>query len=149
MNRRGEAWVVGQFLIGAAIAVAPASWPLLNAPWLRALGIVLALLGLFFGALASWQLGRNLTPFPKPKADGHLVHHGLYQFVRHPIYFSVLLLAFGWAFWRLSGWGLLLALFLFVFFDAKARREEAWLRTQYPDYARYQQRVKKLLPWIY
>jgi protein-S-isoprenylcysteine O-methyltransferase Ste14 len=41
------------------------------------------------------------------------------------------------------------ALALGPLLDAKARREERWLRRQFPDYARYEQRVRRYMPWIY
>jgi protein-S-isoprenylcysteine O-methyltransferase Ste14 len=41
-----------------------------------------------------------------------------------------------------------LALALLIFFDLKARREESWLEQPYPEYASYQKRVKKLVPWL-
>jgi len=41
------------------------------------------------------------------------------------------------------------AIALFVFFDAKARKEEVWLTERFPDYANYRISVKKLIPWIY
>jgi protein-S-isoprenylcysteine O-methyltransferase Ste14 len=33
------------------------------------------------------------------------------------------------------------------FFHAKARREEHWLRWQFPEYADYEQRVRRFIPW--
>ncbi len=33
--------------------------------------------------------------------------------------------------------------------DARAQREERWLRQQFPEYAAYQQRVRRFIPWIY
>jgi hypothetical protein len=36
-----------------------------------------------------------------------------------------------------------------VFFDAKARHEERWLRQQFPAYAGYERRVRRFIPWIY
>ena len=149
MNKRGELWVIGQFVIGALIVVAPPSAPLKGLGWLRLAGGGLFLLGGVVLLLAAGALGRNLTPFPKPRPGGQLVEHGLYAHVRHPIYFGVLLLAFGWALLRQSGWGTLLSGALLLFLDVKARREEAWLREQYEGYAAYQRRVKKLIPWLY
>jgi protein-S-isoprenylcysteine O-methyltransferase Ste14 len=69
--------------------------------------------------------------------------------VRHPIYFAVLLGCLGLALASQSPLRLLLTLALLVFFDRKARREEIWLQEQYPEYASYKIRVKKLIPWIY
>ena len=45
--------------------------------------------------------------------------------------------------------GVILAVVLFIFFDRKSRREEAWLMEAYPGYADYRGRVKKLIPGIY
>jgi protein-S-isoprenylcysteine O-methyltransferase Ste14 len=36
-----------------------------------------------------------------------------------------------------------------VFFDLKSRREEIWLAEQFPDYAAYKARTRRLLPWLY
>jgi protein-S-isoprenylcysteine O-methyltransferase Ste14 len=33
--------------------------------------------------------------------------------------------------------------------DAKARREELWLRARYPAYDEYARRVKRLIPYVY
>jgi protein-S-isoprenylcysteine O-methyltransferase Ste14 len=38
---------------------------------------------------------------------------------------------------------------LFVFFDAKSRKEEVWLTEKFADYANYSNSVKKLIPLIY
>ena len=68
---------------------------------------------------------------------------------RIKFYSCIILGAFGLGFLR-GGWlGLLYALILFFFFDIKSRREEAWLRARYADYADYQQRVHKLIPFVY
>ena len=49
-----------------------------------------------------------------------------------------------------QGWLTLFeALALAVFFDIKSRREEVWLAEHFPDYADYQRRVRKLIPFIY
>jgi protein-S-isoprenylcysteine O-methyltransferase Ste14 len=109
---------------------------------LLALGAVLILAG----ALA---LGRNLTPYPKPSKRGCLVSHGIFSLIRHPIYTGVMLLSFGWAQVWQSWPAILIALCMIPFFNAKARREEHWLRQQFPQYADYEQRVKRFIPWIY
>jgi protein-S-isoprenylcysteine O-methyltransferase Ste14 len=55
----------------------------------------------------------------------------------------------GWALvWR-SWPALLAALALAPFFDGKARREERWLRQQFPEYVGYENRVRRFVPWIY
>lgn len=147
MGKRGEGWVILQFILMGAILVAPSS-PQIGRV-IRNLGLLLMMIGCNMLGLSTLKLGRNLTPFPKPLDDGQLVRTGLYEMVRHPIYFSVIVACLGWAIWRGSFIGIGLSLLLFFFFDAKTRAEERWLVQQYPDYAAYQQEVKRLIPWLY
>lgn len=150
MGKRGESWVLVQAVILLAIIFAPATplqWPLHAvfrfAGWA---GIALGTLTL---AWSAWNLGRSLTPFPRPVPDGQLVMSGAYRFVRHPIYFGVLVAALGLALVTANPYRLALTALLFVFFDRKAKREEQWLLEKYPDYDAYRARVRKLIPWVY
>ena len=95
------------------------------------------------------RLGRGLTPLPYPKDGAQLIQTGPFAVVRHPMYCGGLCLAFGWALY-IQGWltlGYVIA--LFVFLDAKSRREERWLAEKFPAYATYRRRVRKLIPFIY
>ncbi|NEQ23739.1 MAG: isoprenylcysteine carboxylmethyltransferase family protein [Microcoleus sp. SIO2G3] len=95
------------------------------------------------------DLGRNLTPLPYPREDGQLVRSGIYGIVRHPLYSGLTLAAFSWVVFQVSMSHLIAAIILFIFFNVKANREEAWLSEKYSDYSDYQQQVKKLIPWLY
>lgn len=152
---KGEWYVVVQILLFGLVAFGPVAlpgWPAWSGTWRTftiVLGLVLGGIGslLAFGGLFS--LGSNLTAVPHPKEDAHMVAHGAYRFVRHPIYSGIILGSLGLGLLR-GGWlSLLYALILFIFFDIKSRREEAWLREKYGDYAEYQQRVRKLIPFVY
>lgn len=95
------------------------------------------------------RLGRSLTPLPFPKDGAGLTTTGPFAWVRHPIYSGVLVLSLGWAL-CVEGWltlGYVAA--LFVLLDVKARREEAWLAEKFPEYARYKERVRRLIPFVY
>ena len=112
-------------------------------------GVFLLLIGAGCGWAGTVSLGRNLTPFPKPGASSNLVQTGIYGSIRHPLYTAVLCGSVGWALvWR-SWPALLAALALAPLFDAKARAEERWLRQQFPEYAGYERRVRRFVPWIY
>ena len=94
-------------------------------------------------------LGRKLTPFPKPVAGSELVQRGIYGLIRHPLYLAVMCAAVGWSLlWR-SWPALVVSAALALFLDAKARREEAWLRQWFPEYDRYARRVRRFIPWVY
>ena len=150
MRRRGEAWVAAQALILVCFAFAPqagAPWPYLNA--FRLVGWGLAIFAILLLGWSALNLGRSLTPFPRPVPNGQLVTTGAYRFVRHPIYCGVVIGALGLALATENWSRLVLTAVLFVFFDLKAHREEDWLLEKYPEYAKYKLRVRKLIPWIY
>jgi protein-S-isoprenylcysteine O-methyltransferase Ste14 len=101
------------------------------------------------GIAGTVALGRNLTPFPKPSTHTQLVQGGIYGLMRHPLYTSVFCGSVGWALVWQSWPAFLVSLTLAPFFVAKARHEERWLRQQFPDYACYEQHVRRFIPWIY
>ncbi len=78
-----------------------------------------------------------------------LVQHGIYARLRHPLYTAVFCAVLGWSLVWQSWPALAFSLALGVFFDAKARREESWLREKFPEYPDYERRVRRFIPWIY
>lgn len=150
MGKRGEMWVAVQAVLLLLIILAPPlgeTWPWPVA--FRFAGSGLAVVGIILLGWSAWNLGRSLTPFPRPVPQGQLVISGAYRFVRHPIYSGVLLAVLGFALITMSPLRLALWAVLFVFFDLKARREERWLQEKYRDYAAYRKRVRRFVPWIY
>ena len=105
--------------------------------------------GGFLGVLGVMHLGKNRTAYPQPLDHGELVTTGIYRFVRHPLYSSLIFAGFGWALIWNSSPALFIALVNLFFFDAKARQEEIWLRARFPAYAAYAQKVKRLIPFLY
>ncbi len=151
-SERGGWWVVAQAPLLVLAIVLP--------PWtargdggfghpLQWLGLALAAGGVLLVLAGLVALGRALTPFPHPREGARLVTRGLYGLVRHPVYAGLLVGALGWALAWLSVWGLAYSALLGVFFDRKARREERWLRSRFPEYATYARRVRRLIPGIY
>jgi len=118
-------------------------------PWLSAVGVVLVLIGGAVGVGGVRALGANRTAFPMPTQSSCLVQKGIYARVRHPLYTSVMLAWLGWGLLWESGPAVVVALGLLPFFDAKARREERWLRERYADYAAYESRVRRFIPGCY
>jgi protein-S-isoprenylcysteine O-methyltransferase Ste14 len=148
-NRRGEWYVVGQAVLMTAVLLAPLLDGRRGTGLALGVGAATCLTGLAFGGIGSLRLGRNLSPFPKPRDDGALVREGIFSLVRHPIYSGMVLLTLGWSLVWSSLAALIGALVLFAFFDIKARREERWLETNFAEYADYRRKVKKLIPFVY
>lgn len=155
-GQRGEYWVLGQAILIIGFALLPVYRPaelnfkspeLVYLCWGVAAGLALFASILLLKGLV--DLGGNLTPLPYPKKDGQLVQSGVYGIVRHPLYSGLLLAALSWAIFQISLSHFIGVAILFVFFDAKASREEAWLTEKYPNYSEYRQQVKKLIPWLY
>lgn len=141
-----------QLVIFAAAGLAGllgGGWPAAALRWLWPAGGLVALVGVALALAGGAGLGSHLTPFPRPVASGRLRQDGIYRLVRHPIYGGVLLILLGWALVSSP-----LALVTFAvgvgFFEAKRRREEAWLLEQHPGYADYRARVpRRFLPYLW
>ncbi len=144
--------VVQGILIGL-ILFGPKGSPLISseslATILQSCGLAIGLLACLIMVIAAINLGKNFTPLPCPKDNAVLIQTGLYQYVRHPIYFGVLLAALAWLLIFPGQYVLAYSICLFLLFDIKARREEVWLAERFSSYKDYQARVKKLIPGVY
>lgn len=65
------------------------------------------------------------------------------------MYGGAIIAGLGWAFIHVDLLTLALTAALAVLFDLKSRREERMMLRQFPDYAAYRERVKKLIPFVY
>lgn len=102
------------------------------------------------GVLCLWSvicLGRSFSPLVTPRRNHALVTTGMYQYMRHPLYAGLLLLAFGLASISHSESRLLLAMLLYAILDYKAQQEEKALVQRYGDeYKEYMDRVSRFAP---
>jgi protein-S-isoprenylcysteine O-methyltransferase Ste14 len=112
-------------------------------------GAVLCIIGLAFTIWARATLGRNWSGAVTLKECHELIDRGPYRLVRHPIYtglmtmFVATVIALG----HLAG--IIGALLVFMSFWIKLGHEEKLMLKQFPDqYAVYQQRVKRIIPFV-
>lgn len=154
-NSRGEWYVIVQVFLFGLILLGPRLFDVqLDLPGaldsiVHVAGLVLSTAGALLIVVGMLQLGSDLTPFPRPQDNMTLVQNGAYGIIRHPLYGGLVIGAVGWSLLIASVMSLVYTLVLFVFFDIKSRREEGWLSEKFPEYAAYQKRVKKLIPFVY
>jgi protein-S-isoprenylcysteine O-methyltransferase Ste14 len=148
--RRGWLWVICQTTILGVVLFSGVYW---RDGWksllITVLGVCFLVMAALCGISGTATSGRNLTPFPRPSPNARLVQSGIYGLLRHPLYAAVFCASIGWALVWGSAPALAAALALGPFFDAKARREERWLREKFPEYVAYERRVRRFIPWIY
>lgn len=152
LGPRGEGWLIIQALLMVVILAAGIYSGGLRGPLsgvAAAIGSVLLVLGTGLTLLAMRHLGSALSAFPRPRSGAPLVDRGIYRFARHPIYGGLVLISFGWAMVMASPSAVGLSLLLLLFFELKARREEAWLMEADPRYADYRLRTRRFVPWVY
>lgn len=147
---RGGWWVAIQVtLMFLVLALAPVFRGQWHDASVMTAGVVLLIAGGYFGVAGVRALGRNLTPYPKPLDDSVLVQHGVYAWVRHPLYSSVMFVSVGWALLWASWVGLATAGALILLLCAKASREEQWLRERFSKYREYERRVRRFVPGLW
>ena len=149
-KRRGGLWVVSQAVLLLGVILGALRFRRNGAhPVTSISGGILLAGGASIALTGVVALGRTITPFPEPSEQAQLVRSGIFSAIRHPIYAGLVLASSGWALiWR-SWPALLMALGLIPFLDAKARREEEWLRNKFSEYREYETSVKRFVPGIY
>ena len=106
------------------------------------LGILIIIIASIFILIAIKDLGRNLSPFPKPKANSNLVTTGIYRFMRHPMYYSLIIISFGVFLTKLSIYNLCLTITLALLIKFKIILEEQYLKNKFKNYFLYKNVVK-------
>jgi len=110
---------------------------------------VLCIAGLAFALWARATLGRNWSGVVTLKEGHELVERGPYRFVRHPIYTGMLIMFFATALAQGHAAGVAGVLLMFVSFWIKLDHEEKLMLKQFPKrYAAYQQRAKRIIPFV-
>ncbi|MHA8051843.1 methyltransferase family protein [Aquirufa sp. ROCK-SH2] len=117
---------------------------------IQLIGIVLMLIGCLFLYLAFKTFDTSEFLGFKAESKAQLVQTGMYQYVRHPLYFATIILILG-LFLILPTQKMLLVLVIsYVYILVGYRLEEQKLILLFgPEYINYQKRVKALLPFLY
>ena len=105
-------------------------------------GFLIIIIAFIILLVAIKDLGRNLSPFPRPKNNSNLVTKGIYRFIRHPMYYSLIFISVGVFFIKLSSYYLFLSIILSLIIKFKIALEEQYLKNKFKNYFLYKNEVK-------
>ncbi len=111
-------------------------------PFSYLLGFLIIIISLIILLVAIKELGRNLSPLPRPINNSNLVTTGIYRFIRHPMYYSLLFISFGFFITKLSIYYLFLSISLALIIKFKIALEEQYLNNKFKNYLIYKNEVK-------
>ena len=100
-------------------------------------GFLIIIIAFTILLVAIKDLGRNLSPFPRPLNNSNLVTKGIYRFTRHPMYYSLIFISFGVFITKLSIYYLFLSTSLILIIKFKIALEEQYLKNKYKNYLLY------------
>jgi protein-S-isoprenylcysteine O-methyltransferase Ste14 len=111
-------------------------------PFYYLLGFLIIITAFTILLVAIKDLGRNLSPFPRPIKNSNLVTKGIYRFTRHPMYYSLIFISFGVFITKLSIYYLFLSTSLILVIKFKIALEEQYLKNKFKNYLIYKNEVK-------
>jgi len=111
-------------------------------PFSYFMGILIIIISFIIMLVSIKDLGRNLSPFPRPINNSNLVTTGIYRFTRHPMYYSLIFISFGVFITKLSIYYLFLSISLGLIMKFKIALEEQYLNNKYKNYFLYKNEVK-------
>lgn len=128
--------------------------PLLFEPpfWLLLIAYGFFAVGLYVIIVASRQYGIGLLLNTSEEGNENppLITHGLNRIVRHPLYFSVLLVLVGLCCYAPNAKNVVFSLISTVYIVVGSRLEEQRLVERYgEDYTEYQRKVPMLIPYLF
>jgi len=106
------------------------------------LGILIIIIAFIIMLVSIKDLGRNLSPFPRPINNSNLVTTGIYRFTRHPMYYSLIFISIGVFITKLSIYYLFLLISLGLIIKFKIDLEEQYLNNKFKNYLVYKNNVK-------
>ncbi len=114
------------------------------------LGVLIFIVGLIITVNAQMTLKLNYSSTLRIREGHQLITHGIYKYVRHPVYSGVILRAFAISIYASSLLGFLFALTAIPLFNYRIGVEEKMLIEEFGDeYLEYTKATWKLFPYIY
>ena len=111
-------------------------------PFSYFVGFLIIIIAFIILLFAIKDLGRNLSPLPRPIKNSNLVTKGIYGFTPHPMYYSLIFISFGIFITKLSTYYLFLSISLGLIIKFKIALEEQYLNNKFKNYLLYKNEVK-------
>ena len=111
-------------------------------PFSDFVGFLIIIIAFIILLVAIKDLGRNLSPFPRPINNSNLVTSGIYRFTCHPMYYSLIFISIGVFITKLSIYYLFLSTSLICIIKFKIALEEQYLKDKFKNYLVYKNEVK-------
>ena len=102
----------------------------------------LILLAFIFIIFSAKELGRSLSPMPRPKENSKLITSGIYRIFRHPMYYALIIISFSLFIKSFTIYNLILTTLLTFLISNKIKIEEDYLTHKFINYALYKKEVK-------
>jgi len=117
---------------------------------MNVVGALIFIIGLVISVNAQMTLKRNYSGTLRIREGHQLITHGIYKYVRHPIYTGTLLRTFAIPIYTTSLLGFLFALVGIPLVIYRIGVEEKMLIEEFSDeYLEYTKATRKLLPYVY
>ncbi len=113
------------------------------------LALFIFMCGAIIGIYALWTNNlKNINIIPEIKEDAVLITTGAYTYIRHPMYFSVLVMMLGVVVLEWSLFKTLLYVLLTMVLLLKAKKEEMLWIEKSEAYKDYRKKTKSIIPFV-
>lgn len=113
------------------------------------LALFIFICGVLVGVYSVWYNNlKNINIIPEIKEDAILITTGAYAYIRHPMYFSVLIMMLGVVVADINMPSMGLYLLLIITLLLKAHKEEKLWMEKSEAYKAYRQRTKSIIPFV-
>lgn len=112
-------------------------------------GCGVLLLGIVLRIASLLQLGKGFSTKVERSENHQLTTAGMYKLVRHPLYLATLLQVAASAIMLCSIFALALFPVCIAGILVRIRKEERFMMDEFPGYADYMKKTRRLVPWVY
>lgn len=116
---------------------------------IKIISVIFLILGFLTVSAALISFRQMITPNPVPLDSAELRTGGIYSYIRHPMYTSVILVFIGFSLFMNAYIMFFSNIVVVIFLIIKINFEESRLLEKFQDYDAYRKKTKRLIPFIY